>query len=725
MMNYFKLIQKMLKKIWIEVFWENSTHLWALKVTVSITFLLIPAEIIFGNSFVGTTLALGVVAMALGETDVHPRGRLKSAATALMLFFFVSALTELLLPFPSFFAPVFGVLVFSLTLLGGINFRLQGVTFGAMLIIVYTMLGSGNSERWFYQPLLYTAGASCYSIISISLLYFRPLRLLREQLASGFDYLSDYIDLKATLFPSEQPQQVQIRNQLAQKNTRLAQQIESCKQSLYSYASESGKEKRDIVNTYFRTWFLLQEIQERATSSHEQYDILSYQVGNRELIEGFGRLMHEIAGAMRLYARSLLIDAPYIHPVSLKWTVTALKNMLDADKKESHYATLSLLMDNLMALEKSLVGEDNAINQIDIETFTSKKPRQQSLCELLTPHHPRFRFAVRLTLCLLVGYGIMFFFHIEKGAWILLTSIIVFQQTYSATRLRFYHRVFGTLLGVVLGVTLAHLLPTFWGQILLLLGSIYAFFYWLKKNYVIAAIFITTFVLAAFNLLSHQGIAVMLPRIIDTLLGGLLAYLVVRFVWTDWQYRQLPELLLNAMDKNKRYFESVYGLSVSENDYLHNRRTAHNADNALTMTWRGMRIEPKSKQAFQEKAFNLTNLNHALLSYLSAFGAHKKSHRLTDTELHFCVQISHTLEFVSQSLREHINEEQYAIQLQSAYQNEAQIVAAKIENKNPQMALIYNIARVSRELLAEAKGIRTLYGKEKREQSNNEKNNTL
>ena len=77
MTNYINKIKDTAKRIWIDVFWKSPPHLWALKVTVSIAFLVTLAETVFHNSFIATTLALGVVAMALGETDVHPRGRLK------------------------------------------------------------------------------------------------------------------------------------------------------------------------------------------------------------------------------------------------------------------------------------------------------------------------------------------------------------------------------------------------------------------------------------------------------------------------------------------------------------------------------------------------------------------------------------------------------------------------------------------------------------------------
>ena len=713
MTHYLNLIKDTVKKIWIDVFWKHPPHLWALKVTGSIAFLLIIAEIMFDNTFIATTLALGVVAMALGETDVHPRGRLKSSGIALLLFLLSSSIVGLLIPYPIVFGIVLGVMVFSLTLLAGINSRLQGITFGTMLIIIYTMLGAATSGQWWYQPVLYIIGASIYSTVSILLLYFRPLRLLREQLSRGFTYLARYINIKAGLFPSKPQEQESLRNQLAQQSIQLAQQIEVCKKDLYSYSAESDAKMRAVVDVYYRKWFLLQELQERATSSHEQYDILSGQVKNPDLIEGFGQLMRQIAQAMHLFAESLLSIEPYKHPISLTWTVTALNNMLLAEKEtnEAHYSTLSLLMNNLSGLEQSLRNEEKAERQIEVSDFNSRRPERQPLSAILTPRHPRFRFAVRLTLALLLGYGFMNLFHIEKGAWILLTSLIVCQQTYSATRQRLFHRIFGTLLGVVLGVSLAHLLPTLPGQMLLLLGSIYAFFFWLKKNYTIAAIFITIFVLAAFNLLAGQGVAVMVPRIIDTLIGGFLAFFVVRFIWPDWQYKQLPLLLFTAVAKNKRYFQSVYDTSITETQYSHNRRTAHNADNALTSAWKDMRREPKSKRHYQQKAFRLTDLNHALLSYISAFGVHNRKikHPLREDELRFCCYVSQILQFVSETMSQDVDDVAFSEHIAQANEWEEEIARIKSDTDNQRIALIHNIARVSRELLVEARELRQVY----------------
>src|SRR5690606_3529178 len=333
---------------------------------------------------------MGVVGMALGETDVHPRGKIKSSRIALILFFITSSLVELLSPYPPVFALLVAFSAFSLTLAGALNARMQGVTFGTLLIFVYTMLGAGSAEKWFYQPVLFTLGASAYALVSILLLYHRPHRLIKEQLARGFHHLADYTLTKANLFPSDPQSQVPIITQLAQQNIALAQQVEICKNELYSYSEESDPAAQPLLDAYYRKWFLLQEMQERAMSSHEKYDLLSEEVRNRTLLEGLGHLMREIGQAMHQYADSLLTDQPYKHPLSLRWTLTAVQTMLEGEKGQPHYGTLSLLMRNLMGLEVNL--RNNALSgvEIDVAAFHTHKVERPKLPSLLNPDHPRF-----------------------------------------------------------------------------------------------------------------------------------------------------------------------------------------------------------------------------------------------------------------------------------------------------------------------------------------------
>ncbi|MFT3904477.1 MAG: FUSC family membrane protein [Niabella sp.] len=690
-----------LRDFWVHKFWKYPNRLWALKVTIAIAILLIP-NVITHHYFWGTTLGMGVVGTALAETDVHPRARLKSLSVMLACVLISSALIELLKIYPLVFGAWLVIFTFCLTLIGGINSSYQGITFGTILISIYTMLGMNMGHPWFHQPILLTTGGLLYGMVSLIFLYSKPLRLLEEQLATCFDQLSAYTAIKAQFFPSTRGEQEKLRNQLAQKNVQVVDQLELCKNQLNRFREASGKKSQEKINRFYRLWMLLQEMHERVASSHEQYDVLSENEHKRELIGGFGQIMSEIAKALKTYGDSLLTEDTYHAPVSLKWSVIAQKNMLANFKDDPHFTSISLLMKNLSELA-GLVTDISKIASEGESTVTYRgRTQNQSLKKLLSVKHPRFRFAVRLAFCFLAGYLVVYFFKIDKGYWIILTSFIVCQQTYSATRQRLFHRVMGTLTGVIFGVLFAQILTNVAAQVVLLLASIYGFFVWVKERYTIAVIFITIFVLASFNLLANEGVEAMWPRLLETLIGSFIAFIAVRFIWPEWQYKQLPGLLLSAISHNKRYFDSVYSANISEEEYNHNRRRAHFADSALTNSWKGMLFEPKSKRAFQKTAFNLTYLNHALLSYISAFGVHKFKDSIHEGSLKTYQQLSWILGETENLLS---GKPTLPDAVEKARKIESDLFENKSDADSREIALFHNMSRIVTEILIEAEGL--------------------
>ena len=121
----------------------------------------------------------------------------------------------------------------------------------------------------------------------------------------------------------------------------------------------------------------------------------------------------------------------------------------------------------------------------------------------------------------------------------------------------------------------------------------------------------------------------MAPRVFDTIIGAFLAFLSIRFLWPNWQYKRLPQLLSTALLNNSGYFSRILQEydHAEQDDYEYRlaRRLAHKADNELTLAWQSMRLEPKKKQKLLQHAYVITYLNHALLSYLSAFASRRES----------------------------------------------------------------------------------------------------
>lgn len=690
MTSYFNNIRNRFSDFWLTYFWQHPNRLMGLKVMVSAAALIIPF-ILAGKPIVAGTLALGVLGGAIAETDDHPKGRLKSLSLTLVSFLIASISVEVLRPYPFPFAIGLFCSAFVFIIVGGMSERYRGITFGTLLVSIYTMLGTGFGNPWYYQPLVLSSGALAYGLVSLLLLRQKPWRPLQEQLAIGFNHLSRYIYIKSKFFPSDESSQDYRRNQLAQKNIDLVQAIDSAHKVLRSYAYEIGKNDKKL-GQYYRQWLLLQQLHERAASSHEQYDLLSQQTDNIKLVEGIGQLLVEISQSVSRFADSLLNGKRYKTPISMQWTLGALEEMMAHHTSDRQYASLSLLSKNLKQMVQIMEGIHETIPD-KVPSDYEPLSRKQRLKALLKPDHPRFRYALRLSICLVVGYALTYFLHIEKGEWILLTSLFVCQQNYISTRQRLTQRILGTLKGVVAGILLIQLLPTLAGNIVLVLLSLYLFFYYTKSDYAKAVIFITTTVIALFNIQLNQGFDVIVPRVVDTLIGAVLAYLSVRFIMPDWQYKNLPQLLSNALMKNNAYFEAVYTHHVHPDEYAAIRQNAHLADTALTTAWRSIQVEPKGGKLFQHQAFRLTYLNHTMLSYISAFAAHNKGKNLEKMDVEACREISEMLREAQQVLSGS-DEQPSALHLEDE----------PTENKvTKTTVLLSNISRFAKELLTEAK----------------------
>lgn len=638
-------------RAWETYFWAVPDNLWALKVTVAIALMVVPCTLA-GDPFLGCTLALGSVGAALAESDDHPRGRRRSLLVTIVSFVAVSLCVELLHAYPWAFAPAMTVAAFMLILLGGLGARYQGVTFGALLVGVYAMLGLGF-RPWYYQPVLLPLGALMYGLISWVLLSFRPYRLLKEQLTSGYLALGDYMALKATLFPCTRRKYREVQPRLAGKNVAVGEGVDKFKSVLYNFLDVLEGQPLDGVTPYYRQWIILQQLHERATSTHQRYDVLSRRCQRPLLIEGMGQYLKVQARTIRRFGDTILTGGRFVLPNSLSWTRDMVKSQLDGSREDPEYGSLVLLFDNLEHITQLLIQlqEDRGSAVVPLDQLQYKSaPLGARLRQLFDPANLRFRHAVRLSLCMLVSYVLMMALSLDKGTWILLTTVFVCQRDYVSTRRRLSQRIMGTFVGVMLGALFARLLPSAEGQILVMLGSIFTFFYWVRKRYTIAVIFITTFVIATFHLQGGYDASLVGYRMAYTLIGSLLAFLSVRFIWPDWQYRHIPQYLDDAISKTGRYFYTIYGTRVRGAVYYHNRRTAHHADNMLAMAWHGMGAEPRKKRLLRRKAYTLTHLHHALLSYVSALGAHYYGKELTADEVEACEYIARIIQQASLNL---------------------------------------------------------------------------
>ncbi|EKP0299105.1 TIGR01666 family membrane protein [Aeromonas veronii] len=635
----------------------TDSHIYfALKVLLAILGLL-AFTLATGNIQLTVLLSLGVVAGAIAETDDSLWGRLKNLAMTLICFMFASLCVQYLYPTPWLFAIGLASSTFIFVMVGALGARYATISFGSLLIAIYTMLGAAKAPDLFYQPLALGAGALWYGLVSFIWLWLLPYKTLHEQLAQSYFALGRYLLEKSRFFPADEHGAQAIRHNLAQLNINLVNALTLTKSALNARLSRHPASPE--LASLLRLYLLALEIHERATSSHYPYSRLEAELKQGIVLEGFQEVFLQLSEACQRLGYAILVHKPYAHNKRIHWTLEALGDQLEFTNLKQHYpktllTPMKFLRRNLASINQLLGSAEVLQNPEQPEQelpALARPPRLPLLTQLkqhLTLHSMVFRHALRLSLGLVIGYGILQAFDLEKGYWILLTVLFVCQPSYSATRRRLVQRMLGTFAGILVGIPVLWLFPELHVQLVVMGLAAFLFFTQVRNNYSAAVCFITLYVLMAFNLLDGIGFAILGPRLLDTLLGCLISYGLVAWLWPDWQYKRLPTLIANSLSANARYLSAVLASLKQQRDesidYRVARKSAHLADSELATAWQSMLVEPQKRRRFLDLCFTLTWRNHALLSYISALGAHRDKLEaisgLDEVRHHIC----HTLE---------------------------------------------------------------------------------
>ncbi|NIY47081.1 YccS family putative transporter [Cedecea colo] len=618
---------------------RNSTWLYNLRIFIALTgTAALPWWL--GEVKLTIPLTLGVVAAALADLDDRLTGRLRNLLITLVSFFIASASVELLFPWPWLFALGLMFSTSGFILLGGLGQRYATIAFGALLIAIYTMLGISLYEHWYQQPILLLAGAVWYNLLTLAGHLIFPIRPLQDNLARCYDHLADYLEIKATLFdPDIEKESHAPMLELAMANSRLVTTLNQTKATLLTRLRGDRGQRGTRRTLHY--YFVAQDIHERASSSHIQYQALRDKFRHSDIMFRFQRLLTLQSQACQQLSRSILLRVPYQHDARLERAFTHLEAALErinlAQVAAGEMKALGYLLSNLHAIdaqlatiesEQALAAPQNDIeNRLADDRLTGFSDIWLRLTHNLTSDSALFRHAVRMSVVLCVGYAFIQLTGLQHGYWILLTSLFVCQPNYSATRRRLALRIAGTLAGVAIGLPILWFVPSLEGQLVLIVITGVLFFAFRNVQYAHATMFITLLVLLCFNLLG-EGFQVALPRVVDTLLGCAIAWAAVSFIWPDWRFRRLPLVVERAFNANCRYLDAILEQYHQGRDnrleYRIARRDAHNRDAELASVVSNMSSEPRVAPETRETAFRLLCLNHTFNSYVSALGAHRE-----------------------------------------------------------------------------------------------------
>ncbi len=539
-----------------------------------------------GHNELIVTVTLGAIAAALTDFDDRLSLRLRNLLYVCLLFFTVSTILGFLAPYKLLFILYLSISSACFILLGALGQRYATISFGTILLSIYSMFGLGEYAHWYQQPTYFVYGALWYGLTSILFFLLKPTLPLQDKLSQIFEEISALLQAKARLFDPDNKENVeQLLFELSLQNTQVAQSLNQIRSSLLTRLKASRVSNKSIY--WLNLYFFARDIHEQATSNYLHYEHIQQNFSRSDLIFRFQKNLRLQAQACHDLAQCILHNQQYQSSqegqIVLNHLESSLKDWIQQHPQNFEVKNLKLIFNNLKGMHEQF------------EQLQYAQPFNETLS--------------------------------QHGYWILLTSLFVCQITYFATKSRLKLRTIGTLLGVLWGIPILYFVPSIEGQLILTIICGVSFFYLRQKKYALATLMATLMVLLIFNL-KGAGFSIILPRLIDTLLGCFIAWLAVNFIWPDWNFRNIPNNIKKSSQATLDYFNVIveqYQHGKNQDiEYRRIRRAAHNAQIELSNMISSLSAEPNPKPELIHYAFRYLVYSHSQLSYVAALGSQRQ-----------------------------------------------------------------------------------------------------
>src|SRR5690606_28407503 len=232
-----------------------------------------------------------------------------------------------------------------------------------------------------------------------------------------------------------------------------------------------------------------------------------------------------------------------------------------------------------------------------------------------------FRHALRMSVTLSMTFLILNMISFSEFGiyWVLLTILVILKPGFGLTKERNLHRLLGTLIGGAIGVGILWLIPDLTTRFILLIICFLIAYSLFRINYIIAVIFMTPYVLILLSFTGANTIDIARERIIDTFLGGAIAFFSSYILFPNWESLQIKKNMRELLLANYQYLaQAIHILSGEEikiTDYKLARKEVYIASANMGSTLQRLLTEPKWRQRITREVNKFVILNHIFSSY--------------------------------------------------------------------------------------------------------------
>lgn len=603
---------------------------------------------------------LGTIFLALTDSTGPFHRRRNALIFAIFNFFIVSVIAGLLKDFPPLI--FLEILIFGMffTMLGVYGQRLAAV--GSLVLVVFAIFidGAPGNHSALYNALIFTLGAAWFFVVFLLISILKPYQLAQQMIGEHFIELGNYLKLKSKFY-EKNPQYEDLYQQLFALQVRIKEHQEATREVVFK-TREIVKESTSTSRLLMQLFLNSLDLYEILLTSTNDYKKLQTAFGNDEILEKIHLYLSQISdeliktgisiqagnkaeSSINISEKLHQLHEDYFKLRNQKLNAESLENFMILRQILYRISSISdeikkihLLQSQDLKLAKSLS------TGLDLEKFVTKdeKLNLKILSQNFSLKSNHFRHAIRITLALLIGYTVskLPFLHIQKTFWILITILAIMRPAYSITKHRNILRLYGTLGGAIVGIFIVHFITNPLVLFIIFLVCLVLTFSFLKDKYAWAVFFMTIYIFMMFDFMKPGNFnEIFIERLIDTVIAGIIVFLVSYLVLPIWEHQKNKTLMLNYIKANTQYFNNIIELLQEKNipiqEYKIIRKNAVVTLANLSDNFQRMLSDPKNRQKNIEFIHQFVTTSHLFTAYaasLSQYAQKKTSYAEIDFE---------------------------------------------------------------------------------------------
>ena len=481
------------------------------------------------------------------------------------------------------------VILTGLTLLLGVTAEISQLHArllpASLIAAIFTLSLAGNMPVW--QPLLlYALGTLWYGLFNWFWFWMWKEQPLRESLSLFYRQLAEYCEAKYSMLTQHTDPSTALPPLLSRQQ-KTVDLITQCYQQLHMLAANKNRDYKRLLRA-FQVGLDLQE--HISVSLHQPEEV--QKLVERSHAEAVIRWNAQtVAARLRVLADDILYHR-YPRRFSMDKQIGALEKIADQHPNNPvgqfcawHFSRIA----RVLRTQRPLYPRDLMADK------TRRLPLIPALKSYLSLKSSALRSAARISVMLSIASLMGTALHLPKPYWIMMTILLVTQNGYGATRVRIFHRAAGTLAGLfIVGGALHFHVPEGYTLSAMLVITLVSYLL-IRKNYGLATVGFTVTAVFTIQILTLNGEEFIVARFIDTVIGCLIAFGGMVWLWPQWQSGLLRKNAMDALEADQDAIRLILSDDPQAPALAYQRMRVNQAHNALFNSL---------NQAMQEPGFN-------------------------------------------------------------------------------------------------------------------------